>query len=131
MITAQEIFDKAYNGILDQGAPGILAEGLGCVYEHPTSGRRCGIGHVLSDREINHINSNGLGQQSIANIPSVLLEDHPELVEGCGDLATEIQDAHDGAAETSTTDEMFINTFKYRMQKLADGFGLKVPVRQA
>lgn len=51
-MTRQEIFDKAYTVILEQGIPSIDPDMERCVYRGP-NGVRCVAGHFITDEEYN------------------------------------------------------------------------------
>jgi len=131
MLTAQEILNKAYKGVMDQGGPSLSGNGLGCKYRSE-SGRACGVGHLVKDEDYSEeFDSSRFGTSIRALvrddvITGALLANgidaraHIELLE-------QIQIAHDNAARLSWTDKEFLGDFTARMEQVAQAFGLEAP----
>ena len=53
-MTKQETFDIAVRGVILQGGPSVrnTESGRRCVYRGP-NGRKCGVGHLISDEYYN------------------------------------------------------------------------------
>ena len=135
----QEIFDKAYLAILQQGRPSIgnMQEdgNMQCLYRG-RRGAKCAIGHLIPD---------DLYQPDIENrSPYVLLQPQEiddakqavfrlilnKIFPDAGKLDVEflhaLQEAHDKAAPAFLLND-FLPTFKARAEEVALAYGLTIP----
>ncbi len=116
----QEIFDKAYVGIMTQGRRAFdVAEGK-CQYKDE-SGHKCAIGHCLPD-----------GHEAFGSTAGIwhLLEQYPDLnahlgIKGHEDkmFLSNLQSAHDNAI----VDDRFTGDYAASMRNIANRHGLTVP----
>jgi len=132
MSIKQEIFDKAYAAVMAQKHPALRTHynTVVCTYR-ATNGRRCAIGHLLSDEQIEKY---GIMKGAVIpqNFPIELVN---ELTPGLYDakyFLSRLQGAHDDAAFADssfepTTGNAFTNAFHNNMKKLALLEGLNFP----
>jgi hypothetical protein len=123
-MTRQEIFDKAFLGVIAQGKKSARynAQGqyIGCRYRGP-DGLKCAIGMLVDDETATHWDIFG-GVHDVAKefvlagdpLPEWMTEENMEFLEL-------IQSAHDDP----TGD--FVHGFILRMKSVAKHFGLSVP----
>jgi hypothetical protein len=118
MMTRQEMFNKAWHGVIEQGGPSVARETDACVYRGE-NGFRCGIGHLIADDIALRWDKGGYGVSSLEAIQLVEAGFTPR------DRAflTALQNAHDDAARASC----FMAAFKGKMHGVADWFNLSVP----
>jgi RNA processing factor Prp31 len=119
--TAQELFDKAYLGIIAQGRP-AMTDTKGCAYR-TTDGLKCAVGFIIDDETARIWDKFG----SIEDVQEGLLsleERLPEWAETHFDMLVEMQTIHDYC---SYVEQEFISYYKYEMSKVAEKYGLKVP----
>jgi hypothetical protein len=127
-MTNQELFDKVYLGIIQQGGPSIDFDTEKCLYRGP-NGRKCAAGQVLLDQYYNKdmegviigygdFIDNGLISSGLSpnNINFLKL----------------LQSVHDNSASNATysdqdKDKFFLETFKNAMESLAQEYNLVVP----
>lgn len=122
-MTPQEIFDKAYKSVIEQGRPSYV-EGRGCLYrmaKNDGSVICCAVGFFIDDEaaslgDAQHYALGPVLQNMDKRLPTPFMEDHYELFR-------EIQRAHDISAGE---DEAFLDGFKIRMKEVADKNGLVV-----
>lgn len=134
MLTLQQMFDKALNGIRQQGGPaGIIHSHYGsksCRYRITIDGqlRKCGVGHLIPDH--------GYDPEfdEIGSISELVDERGSQLRDACAgvfdpydeatfDLLVCLQDAHDESLSldpTANTTELFMPRFEAAMKDLAD-----------
>jgi hypothetical protein len=128
-MTPQEIFDKAYTGVMKQG---LKSSGpRGCMYRGP-NGLKCGVGHLVDDNlgATMDMEFSGMASTSIDEIISLALDDELEyeiprwMIEN-RDLLQRIQTAHDS---TVGNPGCFAVEFSDKMRKVAEDYSLTVPV---
>lgn len=112
-MTRQEMFNKAYLGVMRQGALCKDADGM-CAYA--SNGRRCGVGHLLSEEQLRLI---ALRPKLNTTPVSWLASAEVLPPEFDLDFAEELQRMHDLAL---TLEEFIMN-----MRRLALIVGLYVP----
>lgn len=120
-MTPQEMFDKAYLGVIQQGRKSEKTTGYGhtCAYRG-LHGAKCGIGHLIPndlakawDQRTN---------TSIFRIKATKAHPIPDFITNNKMLAGAIQEAHDRSESQN-----FIEEFKYRMAWVAENFKLTIP----
>ena len=120
-MTPQEMFDKAYLGVIQQGSKSQNALG-GCAYRGQ-SGNKCGIGHLIPDELAKawdkRINS------SISQIKATKAYPIPDFIKNNKALACALQEAHDSSINYEH--RVFINEFKFRMEQVAKDYKLTIP----
>lgn len=120
-MTPQEMFNKAYIGVVTQGGPSIDKDENKCMYRGK-GGAKCGIGHLIDDETANTWDS-----QLLSSIGSIVLEDNvfvPKFIKENIDLAVKIQQAHD----TATVYSNFTKGYKREMSEVSKKFNLTTPV---
>jgi hypothetical protein len=133
MLTKQQMFDKAYLGVIAQGGPSMNEIESLCLYRDTGRNRRCGVGHVITDEaydpEIENIGVNALIEDTNADSPKLeraLAASGVDVDDdGVMDFLRDMQSAHDTAAGEST--ELFIGSFEHRMAIVATTHALTVP----
>jgi hypothetical protein len=134
-LSAQEIFDLAYVGVMKQGRSSVaeLVPGVGptCAYMSEDGEARCAAGHVLAKVLEGETE---LFDQSDVAIHSLLCElglyshaydapvDIPEI-----QLMTAMQKAHDNAHGEWIRGGDFCEEYSSRMQNIAELFEVEVP----
>lgn len=126
MLTIQEMFDRAWNGLKAQGFQRAYLLGAGCSY-FDDSGRRCAWGHVdpegtrfAMNASVNTLKLRGIGL-------AVQLEGLDPKGDGCFDalagsplaFASDLQNAHDQAEEPMLMER--------NLRGLAERYRLTVP----
>lgn len=118
-LTKQEIFDKAYKGVIEQGGPSILpGVDVKCRYRD-RQGRKCALGHCIPDEkympEFEHLDLLGVHAivKELSNVGAVFLAD--------------LRNCHDNSAYLCRDEEDFLNRFRTRCQKFAKRYKLEVP----
>jgi hypothetical protein len=114
-MTPQEVFDKAYKSVIEQGEP-AYTESNGCRYRTAnTEGKelKCALGFFIDD-EIAWIADEHAWLTSEV-IKKANLEEHDKLL-------LSIQIAHDSSA----VEEDFLESFKNRMSNVAKHYKLEV-----
>lgn len=117
-MTPQEMFDKAYIGVVKQGCKSTNFGG-GCLYRG-VNNTKCGIGFLIPDdiaRAWDKRRNN-----EITKIKSTKRYPVPKFIVDNILLAGAIQRAHDGAHRFS-----FIRDFKKNMQRVANAYNLTIP----
>ena len=129
-MTRQEMFNKAYIGVILQGGPAVNRDARGnlaCTYLNKDTGRKCGVGQLLTDEELADVGSligsvfslrDEWSQHSNKPIPDWLNEYQMSFL-------SNIQDAHDDPCFRYGVE--YLEIFKADMEKLAKKFGLTVP----
>lgn len=128
-MNAQEIFNKAYRGVMRQGKPCVQEGTISCIYRDPADPAvRCAAGHVMvgllpEDHPAWDPTENGA-----VEIIELLVAEESRLapLRDHESLLAALQDAHDAAARWSTRDE-FPREFHRSCSKIASDFHLGVP----
>jgi hypothetical protein len=120
-MTPQEMFDKAYLGVIQQGSKSQNADG-GCAYRGQ-SGNKCGIGHLIPDDLAKAWDKRT--NSSILHIRGTEAYPIPDFIKNNMALARAMQHAHDACENYSHT--AFIGEFKYRMEQVAKDHKLTIP----
>lgn len=119
-MTAQQVFNKAYLGVICQGDVCKNDSGR-CFYRHPKKlGFACAVGQLLDNKTARAIEK--LEFPAISNVAKYMLPDH---LRDHTNLLHEIQVAHDGTAHMQTP-EYRLEDFKRRMQIVAKRNNLEV-----
>ena len=126
----QEIFDRAYTGVIAQGAPGV-DKGGACAYIGEVGGKevRCALGQLVEGQAV-------YDMQHIHDVIEHLIP----LVEGWSGFSAaerflfQLRAAHDDAVVAARGDtyldvnnKIFTEEFKARMQMFAAAHNLKFP----
>ena len=132
----QEIFNKAYIGIIKQGKPSMTHSGT-CKYE-AKDGSRCAVGMLIDEAELRKT-MDSFEPARIADIINKVTDEDgdsvselklPAWVINENELLTDIQGAHDFAGHDILEDKErseFLPEFIKRMKKVALKYGLTVP----
>lgn len=129
-MTRQEMFNKAYIGVILQGGPSVKVAKDGCrsyVYLERGTGRKCGVGQLLTDEELADVGST-IGSVFSLSDDWGVLSDKPKPAWLHSDelsFLSNLQDAHDNPYYLDG--EAFIRRFKDDMGKLAKQYELTVP----
>lgn len=115
MMTMQEAFDKAYNGVVSQGRKSLGPSG--CQMYSP-DGERCSIGHLLTNEQINTHQLNNADALRVHMRLGQIVEGHDSFR-----FLYLLQAAHDQSGSYFD----FVRDFKDRMALVATEFNLKVP----
>lgn len=121
-MTPQEMFDKAYLGVIQQGRKSEKKTryyGATCAYRG-LHGAKCGIGHLIPDDLAKAWDQ--LTNSSIVCIKATKAHPIPDFITNNKMLATAIQEAHDHLGPHE-----FIKEFKTRMALVAKDFKLTIP----
>lgn len=125
-MTPQEIFDKAYIGVVTQGQPSVKV-GKGCVYRGE-NGNKCAIGHLIDDataKRWDKYEMSGIGSVSIrAKIKPDWLDANIKLLEN-------IQAAHDNTYLQEWQETDFVEDYKKQMGYIARENNLTIPEMSA
>jgi hypothetical protein len=126
-MTRQEMFNKAYIGVILQGGPAIQYTGGPCAYLAADTGRKCGVGHLLTDVELAEV---GSFQGSVYDLQDewdgISGEPLPVWLHNDDmDFLSDLQLAHDGPRDLDGAD--YITHFLREMDKVAKHYGLTVP----
>lgn len=133
-MTPQEIFNKAYVGVVKQGAQCLDEEQCECVYLNKDNGHMCALGHVMKGI-VNKDSPLWEAKGGVAALFQAFVQD-PRSVEFVQDsqkigflsdnltLAQDIQGAHDEIANDSLA---FVGEFKAGMAAVAMDWGLEIP----
>lgn len=117
-MTAQELFNQAYLGVLAQDGPSRLPSSSMCAYRGP-EGRKCALGLIITDEEYS---------PAMEGWGAYRLDDRgllPERLRPHLPLLARMQDAHDSYSDH--TDDQFRQDFQQEMKEIADDFQLEVP----
>lgn len=120
-MTPQEMFDKAYLGVIQQGSKSIKPNG-GCAYRGQ-SGDKCGIGHLIPDDLAKAWDRRS--NSSISYIQPTKAYPIPDFILNNRALACALQGAHDAC--DGFDHHAFISDFKYRMALVARDYKLTIP----
>lgn len=132
-MTPQEIFDKAFAGIVAQGKPAFSLES-GCEYVKE-DGSRCAVGVLLDEETAKSWTKGFVGsvedlmydfQREGGTTYGVTI---PQWVFDNVELLEEMQVAHDQSARLTYvgSPELWLGDFVDRMKTVAKTFGLKFP----
>lgn len=119
-LTRQEMFDKAYIGVVKQGRKS--SSNKGCLYLNPKTGDRCAVGHIFNDEELSACGDflggiEGLWEYKQHEITSFEWGDLG-LLEG-------LQGAHDTWVDGYKAD--FVTYFKEKAAAVAKHYNLTIP----
>ncbi len=130
-MTRQEMFNKAYLGVIKQGGPAVKhnhnTDFLMCNYL-TSNGLKCNVGHLMTEEELKAMGGFNGGVDSLyaqweydTDLPL------PEWLMGRGDriFLADLQEVHDKLM-TYKGDE-FLDYFKSDMAKFAAQYNLTVP----
>jgi hypothetical protein len=126
-LTKQQIFDKALNGVRQQGGPsnngvGVVSAKGACAYRG-TAGTKCGIGHLIPDDHylprFDSANNSGVRRLLRGDLFRAALA-AGGVVEPDIDFLEHIQRAHDG----SSHQDQFMPAFELEMRGLAARYDL-------
>jgi hypothetical protein len=125
-LTNQEIFNKAYLGVIAQGGPSLLYseytdEVLGCAYRDTANNRKCGAGQLMLDE----FYEDRIEGQSVGNdvVQSILIKSGVNMNnEKTMNLVQHCQGAHDNSVGNN-----FVEDFKSGMGAIAFEFELTIP----
>lgn len=120
-MTPQEMFDKAYLGVIQQGRKSEKDTSCGttCAYRGP-NGTKCGIGHLIPDDLAKAWDQRT--NSSINHIKATKAHPIPDFITNNKMLATAIQEAHDRSELQN-----FLEEFKTSMAFVAENFKLTIP----
>jgi hypothetical protein len=128
-MTPQEIFDKAYIGVMKQGRASVKPssgsiKSMVCAYRGNDS-TACGVGHLVDDETAREWDMIG----AIDDVIAQLDDDLPPWVLNNVRLLQRIQYAHDFAEADNRTgsDKGFTKIFEEKMQLVAQNHILTVP----
>ena len=127
VMTAQEVFDVAVNGVLAQGRPSVDGRGI-CKYRG--RGVKCAAGHVLKDAHYDKLTWDSETHDSSL---SAIVErgDAPDYMFAHQSLLERLQAAHDDKAQfadDATGLEMWLMDFRIKARKIAKDRKLRMPV---
>jgi hypothetical protein len=138
-MTPQEIFDKAFAGIVAQGKPAFSLES-GCEYVKE-DGSRCAVGVLLDEETAKSWTGAHVG--SIDDLMYDFRQYHsrmgekgttykltiPQWVIDNAELLESIQDAHDASARFTYVEspELWLENFVGRMKAVAKNYQLNLP----
>lgn len=111
MYTLQQAFDTAALGIINQGGFASSNGGM-CYYRDRDSDRKCGVGHLISDKYY----KSGFENQGVVSIQNYV----PELKKLPIDFLVALQAAHDLAS----LDPDGMKSFRRKMRQVAIRFNL-------
>jgi hypothetical protein len=114
-MTRQEMFDKAYLGMLKQGGLAQAKDG-GCYYTNPTTGRHCAVGLLLDEQTLAQLELDRRNSAGVASITDYLPDDFDV------DFAAELQHAHDQARGPDD-----LPGFISAMEQIAKLYDLTIP----
>lgn len=120
-MTPQEMFDKAYLGVIAQGERSEKYNGY-CAYRGQ-NGSKCGIGHLIPDDLAKAWDRRS--HSAIAKIKSTKAHPIPDFIKNNLALACAMQAAHDDSP--SYDNGGFIREFKCRMEQVAKDYKLTIP----
>ncbi len=130
-MTRQEMFDKAYLGVIKQGGPAVQSSrgtvGLSCSYLSRDTGRKCAVGQLLTDLELIEVGGfvGGVGNLE-ADWPSLTILPKPEWLNYDNlSFLEEMQQVHDN--QYHTDGDGYLGYFKGSMQDFAVRWELTVP----
>jgi hypothetical protein len=120
-MTRQEMFNKAWHGVIAQGGPSMV-DGH-CLYRG-WNGRKCGVGHLIGD-EVAHrwdmLKKSGVAFMSADMISKAGLAPSDQQ------FLVDLQNAHDASGNHGSTDKQFIAEFIKSMADVATRYSLTIP----
>jgi hypothetical protein len=123
-MTPQEIFDKAYIGVVKQGKKSINAVS-DCAY-YVGKNLRCGVGHLLSESAAKAFDSCARRDLE-TDIESILDAKASKYIgpwmEENRELIVDVQRAHDNVSDFSSA---FVEFFKSNMKSVAEKHKMNV-----
>jgi len=126
-MTAQEVFDKAVIGILEQGVPSMSDSGT-CKYRGP-NGLKCAAGQVLRDEDYVAVNwdrdTNDSSFDTIVNNG-----DAPDYMFQHQELISDLQTAHDSDSGNASDPEgvaAWLQDFRREARAIAKQHRLRMP----
>lgn len=126
-MTRQEMFDKAYLGVIKQGGPAVQPNhntgGSMCSYLTP-DGRMCAVGHLMTDEELKVM---GIFKGGVFDLRDEWGEDAPAWMQEQDDrdFLAAMQDAHDNLMGYEGRE--FVTNYMHDMEKVAAFYNLTVP----
>lgn len=122
-MTPQEIFNKSYLTVVEQGRPSVNKEGM-CAYRGK-GGRKCAIGHLIDDATAKRWD-----KYETAGIHDVSRKARikPDWLDSNLALLVSIQRAHDIAFWAG---DDFLEDYKQRMSYVARQYYLTIPEMSA
>lgn len=127
MYSKQEIFDKAYRGVVKQGIQ--AKDGLSCAYITDDD-TMCAAGHVMSG-EIDSESRlwNCVGDVKTLRNDADFFEEKLPWEPNHDNFVYKIQQAHDYAlnGQLDKSNETFVRCFKKKMYDIAIRNGLEIP----
>ena len=125
MMTRQEMFNKAWHGVIAQGGPSNNKAGTGCAYRGE-DGKKCGVGHLIDDttaRRWDRSSAPAIGQRRASALRAAGLPSEDK------DFLRRLQNAHDDAGMDSRFNPSvdFVAQFQANMREVADRFNLTMP----
>ena len=119
-MTPQEMFNKAYLGVIQQGQKSVKNKGHSVCAYRGLNGIKCGIGHLIPDDLAKAWDQSS--NSAILLIQATKEHPIPDFIQQNKLLASAIQAAHDNSAMID-----FIEDFKDRMAAVAKDFKLTIP----
>lgn len=126
----QDILERSTAAVLKQGGSSIRKDKFGVTEPRyrDSSGRRCAIGHLISDayydpRLEGYTFSNSLVSNAVSKSLGLEADSDEDF------FLVAIQAVHDGAAvaESSEGDEAFLLCWKMKLKRMCGRFGLRFP----
>jgi hypothetical protein len=122
----QEIFNHVYNQMIIQEKPAVT--GMDCVLYNPINGRKCSLGHILSDKDLDIINKTHGGYNLGVNGICMTLGLEMGFIWNSSwnhehGFLNDIRSAHDAAMIYTN----FIHSFKGKMKEIAEKYNLTIP----
>ncbi len=118
--TEQDLFDKAYNGIIKQGDLAFDHMNGNCFY-YTSGGSKCNIGQVLDDLGAKKLEGWLISAEKLSK-----KEGYTWLADYDGRFLNDLQQAHDHSAEGNTIDAR-MNNYKKKMRAVAEYYNLRPP----
>lgn len=128
-MTPQEIFDKAYIGVMKQGVASVKPSAIFnnftcCAYRGLNGKTACGVGHLIDDETAREWDMIG----SIIDVIYTLEEDDlPPWVVPNKNLLEDIQMSHDDAHHCGSDTDPFLTRFHSNMKEAAEKHSLIIP----
>ncbi len=131
-LSKQELFDKAYVGVIKQGKPAYKIDEwdhVSCVYRKE-DGLMCAVGHAMKGilKEDHSAWDSDMNASRLSDCGDPEL--HAFLTGDTGHFADEIQGVHDTLAEAYNEDmdgDKFVAAYKDRLESIANYHSLSVP----
>jgi len=141
MMTKQEIFDRAFTGIWNQGGPAFNRCSITCMYRDRQTGRACAVGQLLPDElytqelegsDVWHMSATLVDPDAngweLQNTPlGQWLRDNFDFTSVVADMRErslpkfvfQLQQIHDDAAISNENDANFLEQYATEMRALA------------